>query len=219
MLSTRLLPIFVAAVCPAVGQIMANELSLTRSSHYAPLRDASNTEFNTTFPPQQERVGRGTVSVQEMEHPLEGKSLELFLKAQKLLEKGDSIKAFELLQKLTTDRAAAPYAFGLLGTTHLRNGDFEAALPELDAAVAMSPGVAAFHSNLALALANRHRFEEALKESRRALQLDPGYSKYRLVAGQILLALGRKEEAEFHLRKAAADFSSARELLARFFDK
>lgn len=220
MFSTRFLPIFVAAVCPAVGQIMANELSLTRSSYDAPLRDASNTEFNTSFPPQQqERLGRGTVSVQEMEHPLEGRSLELLLKAQKLVEKGDSIKALELLQKLTADRAAAPYAFGLLGITHLRTGDFEAAVTELDAAVAMSPGVAAFHSNLALALAESHRFEEALKESRRALQLDPGHSKYRLVAGQILLALGRKEEAEFHLRKAAADFSSARELLAKFFDK
>ena len=218
MLSTRFLPIIIIATCPAWGQIMATERA-SHLPHDAPLKDASNTEFNYSFPQRQDPVGRGTTSLKELEHPLEGKSLELLLKAQNLLEKGDSAKGIELLQKLTTDRAAAPYAFGLLGTAHLRTGDFHAAVTELDAAVAMSPSVAAFHSNLALALAESSRFEEALKESRKALQLDPGHSKYRLVAGQILLVLGRKEEAEFHLRKAATDLSSARELLAKFFDK
>ena len=115
--------------------------------------------------------------------------------------------------------SAAPHAFAMLGTMYLADGDYKAAISALDAAVAMSPSVAAYHSNLAWALANTDRFEEALKEARKALQLDPDHSKYRLVAGQILLALGRKEEAEFHLRKAASDLSSARELLAKNFDK
>jgi Flp pilus assembly protein TadD len=217
--NTRIVSILlVFAICPAWAQVSANESSFN-SIFSVPLRDASNTEFDRSFPHQESPAIRGTTSVTEMEHPLEGKSLESLLKAQKLLETGNTEKGMELLNKLTTDRAAAPYAFGALGTAHVRSGDYRAAVTELDAAVALSPSVAAYHSNLAFALANSGRFEEGLQEARKALQLDPGHSKYRLVAGQILLALGRKEEAEFHLRKAAVDLSGARELLAKYFAK
>lgn len=205
---------------PAAGQISATPAWPERSRFDVPLRDASNTEINRDFPFNEEpRTIRGTTSVAAMEHPLEGKSRENLIKAEKLLAKGDLVKGIALLEKLTTDRAAAPLAFAMLGTERLRAGEFDAAVQNLDAAVALDPGVPGYHSNLAYALAEQGRFEEGLKEARKALQLDPGHPRYRLVAGQILLALGRKEEAEFHLRKAAVDFSIARELLAKHFGR
>jgi Flp pilus assembly protein TadD len=62
------------------------------------------------------------------------------------------------------------------------------------------------------------RNDEALVQARKALQLHPGHAKTRYVLGQILLQLGRSEEAEFHLRKAAPEISSARKLLAKYFN-
>lgn len=206
------------AALPAVGQISAAESQPLRSSFDVPLLDASNTEMKHNFPHEEEpRTIRGTTSVAALEHPLDGKSREGLLKAERLLDKGDTAKAITLLEKLTTDRAAAPFAFAMIGTQYLRTGEIDAAVKALDAAVALDPSVPGYHSNLAYGLAGQSRFEEGLKESRKAIQLDPGNSRYRLVAGQILLAMGRKEEAEFHLRKAAVDFASARELLAKFF--
>lgn len=215
----KAIPLFLTlAAFPAVGQISATESQPARSLFDVPLLDASNTEMKHNFPREEEPSAiRGTTSVAALEHPLDGKSRENLVKAERLLKKGDAAKAIPLLEKLTTDRAAAPFAFAMLGTRYLRTGEIEAAVKALDAAVALDPSVPGYHSNLAYALAEQSRFEEALKESRKALQLDPGNSRYRLVAGQILLVLGRKEEAEFHLRKAAVDFSIARELLAKFF--
>jgi predicted Zn-dependent protease len=61
--------------------------------------------------------------------------------------------------------------------------------------------------------------EEGLVQARRAIQLDPGRPKTRFVLGQILLAMDRKEEAEFHLKRAAEEISGARKLLAKYFGK
>jgi tetratricopeptide (TPR) repeat protein len=219
MLARISFPLIVIAVftSPGWGQIRDSEKSSAISRFNVPVLDASNHELSYTFPSQEQAVIGGITSKPEMEHPLEGKSRATLLKAQNLLAKGESEKAITLLQKLTMDRATAPYAFGILGTNYLKAGDLKRAISALDDAVAMSPGIAAYHSNLAWALGSDQRYEEALKEARKAIQLDPGHSRYRFVIGQILLRLGRKEEAEFHLKKAAVDFPRARALLTTYF--
>jgi Flp pilus assembly protein TadD len=66
-----------------------------------------------------------------------------------------------------------------------------------------------------LTLARLGRNEEALPEARKALQLDPGHSSYRFMTAVVLFRLGREEEANFHLKKAAVDVPAARQLLSR----
>lgn len=155
--------------------------------------------------------------MRELERPLEGKGLRLLRTAQALLARGDKASGLEQLRVAMGDQTAEPYALAMLGNEHIKSGDFDSAIHELQASLELLPGQAANHSNLALALGARQRNEEALKEARKALQLDPGRSKARFVMGQILLQMGRAKEAEFHLKFAAEELPGARDLLARYF--
>ncbi len=137
----KLAPIILAcATCSAWGQISASQRPTATSALNVPLLDASNSEFNRSFPPEEASHINGTTSVKELEHPLEGKSLESLQRAQSLLAKGETEKGLAL----TTDRARCSLRFGMIGTTHLRARDYEAAIRELDAAVAMVPVSPAF---------------------------------------------------------------------------
>lgn len=181
-------------------------------------RDASNSEM--AFPrPGEIRgpVSGGTVSVQELERPLEGRGLQMLLKGRDLIAHGDSARGLEQMRAALMEPSAEPYALAMLGAEHLKHGDYDAAIAELQAAVEQMPGVAASQSNLAYALFVRQRNDEALNHARKAVQLDPGRSKTRYVIGQILLQMGRREEAEFHLKRASEEVAGARALLAKLF--
>ena len=182
------------------------------------LSDASNSEMSTarvgdSRPP----LGLGTISVQELEHPLEEKGLQALKKAQELLAAGDSTRAMEHLRTAMKYPGAEPVALSILAAQHLKRGDVDTAIIELQQAIALSPGSAANHSNLAYALGIRGRSDEGLKEARTALQLDPGHPRYRYVIGQLLLQMDRLEEAKFHLKRAAEEMPSARTLLVKYF--
>lgn len=187
--------------------------------------DASNSEMTWSAgrsllaPTNSQPVLPGNVSIRELERPLEGKPLRLLQKAQDSLQKGDWTAATAQLHEAMKIPAAEPYALGMLGAEHLKRQDFDSAIPLLQSALNMMPGIAANHSNLAWALSVRGRNEEALKEARRATQLDPGHARYRYVLGIILLRLNQREEAEFHLRKASKEFASAGEVLKQYFQK
>lgn len=163
-------------------------------------------------------VGVGTISVRELERPLEGKGLRLLQKARELLARGERERGLEQLRVAMGDQIAEPYALAMLGNEHLRAGDYDSAIRELQTSLQLLPGQAGTHSNLALALGVRQRNEEAHIEARKALQLDPGRAKARFVIGQILLQMGRAKEAEFHLKLAAVDLPGARALLTKYFN-
>jgi len=180
--------------------------------------DASNSEMSLPrLGEGRTPLGLGTISVQELEHPLEGKGLQALVKAQELLTRGDSTRALEQLRIAMKFPGAEPVALSILAAQHLKHGDIDTAIVELQQAIVLSPGTAANHSNLAYALGIRGRSDEGLKEARKALQLDPGHSRYRFVIGQLLLQMDRKEEAEFHLKRAADEIPGARALLAKYF--
>ncbi len=185
--------------------------------------DASGSEmYSASAMPGQVRLPTagepGTVSVRELEKPLEGKGLRLITKAKELIARGESAQAMEQLRAAMRDPDAEPYALSILASEHLKQGDFDSAVNELQEAVHMLPGIAANQSNLAYALGVKGRNEEALIAARKALQLDPGRPRTRFVLAQILMQLGDWKEAEFHLTKAADELSGARALLAKYFN-
>ncbi|MEO8097477.1 MAG: tetratricopeptide repeat protein [Acidobacteriota bacterium] len=187
-------------------------------------REAAEAERSALFPRAFDLTAKpvapaekGSISVEELRNPLEGKSLKLILSAQDLLAKGEKARAMKVLQVAMDDKRAAPYALMILGTEHLKTGDTVAAIAELEESVRLLPSAAAMHSNLALALGWSGNGEQALRHATKALQLDPSRPKTRFVMGQILLLLGRKDEAEFHLKIAAAALPGARALLVKYF--
>ena len=159
----------------------------------------------------------GTISVRELAQPLDGKGLKMILTAKDLLARGETAKAMDELRSAMHDPKAEPYALAILGGEHLKHGDVDAAIAELQGSVHLAPGISSTQSNLAYALLIRGRSEEALIAARKALQLDPGKSRTRFVLAQVLMEMGRWSEAEFHLEKAADEVSGARLLLAKYF--
>lgn len=214
---SRSAPVFLilASMAPMPGQV-PHEWRTSNTVY-----DASNNPLpSNPFRTQDAFMGpasMGTVSVRELERPLEGKGLTLLLKAKEFIAKGDVAHGLEKARAAAQYPAAEPYALGILATEHLREGQIDAAVVEFQQAAMLLPGKVELHSNLAFALGVVGRNEEALKEARMALKLDPGRAKVRFVLGQILLQMGREEEAKFHLKKAAVDIAGARKMLTQYF--
>jgi Flp pilus assembly protein TadD len=183
--------------------------------------DASNSEmgFAKTLPGEVHGSAGGTVSVQELQRPLEGKGLRMLQKAKDLMARGDHARGMEQMRAALREPGAEPYAWGMLGAEHLRRGDLASAVMELQSAVNLLPGVPEHQSNLALTLAALHRNDEALVHARKAVQLNPSRPKTRYVIGVILLEMRHNEEAEFHLRLAAKEVSGAQVLLDKYLTR
>jgi Flp pilus assembly protein TadD len=164
--------------------------------------------------------GAGTVSVEELRNPLTGKSLKAILTAQQDLRSGQRQKGLEELRLAMKDPSAMPYAISILGAEHIRMGDFNVAVSELQQAVRLLPGRPENLSNLAYALYLTGNIETGLVEAHKALQLDPAGPKTRLVLGLLLLRQGSHEaEAIAHLQAATEEIPSAHLMLAAHYDR
>jgi Tfp pilus assembly protein PilF len=119
-----------------------------------------------------------------------------------------------------SDPEAMPYAITMLAVEHLKTGQLDVALGELEQAVHLLPGRPEIHSNLAYALCLKGQTERGLKEVRKALQLDSGRPKTRLVLGMLLLQEGAHDAEAFQqLQAAAEEIPSAHLVLARHYDR
>jgi len=163
-------------------------------------------------------AGGGTVSVQQLQHPISAKSKKIFETAQKISATGDYLKEIEILRHALNDAPAVPYARMNIGVAYLRMGQAGQALPELQEAARLMPEDAVAHTNLAYALLLTQRLAESEAECRRALQIDRNNSKARWVMGSVLLRQGSHEqEAVEDLQFASRDIPKARMILAQFY--
>jgi hypothetical protein len=162
----------------------------------------------------------GTVSVQQLKHPVTAKSKRILADAQRACSKGEYLKAVEILRGALNDPAAVPYARMNIGVAYLRAGQIAPAIPELEEAARLMPEDAVVRTNLAYALLLNKQVEAAETEGRLALQLDRNSSKARWVVGWILLSKGSKlEEGVEDLRFASREIPKARMALAQFYEK
>lgn len=86
-----------------------------------------------------------------------------------------------------------------------KKGDYAAAMPEWQKALAMQPDDAHAMNNYGQTLARAGRSEDAVAELRRALLAKPGYAEAENNLGFVLAGMGRPEEAEEHYRAAIQD--------------
>ena len=180
------------------------------------LRLAAFSIFAVTLSAQS---GGDVVSVEELRNPLRGKSLRAIVTAREDLKSGRQERAIEELRDAMSDPAAMPYAISMLGVEHLKAGQLDTALGELEQASRLLPRPEN-HSNLAYALCLKGQTERGLQEVRKALQMDGGRPKTRLVLGMLLLQQGSHEaEAIRQLQAAAAENPSAHLVLARHYDR
>ena len=162
---------------------------------------------------------QGVMSVEELRRPLTGNSLRAIITAQEHLKSGQRERGLEELRQAMNDPMAMPYAISILGAEHLKTGQADTALRELEQAVRLLPRPENY-SNLALALYCARQTERGLEEVRKALQLDPGKAKTRLVLGLLLLQQGSHEAAAIRqLQTAARETPAAHLVLAEHYDQ
>ena len=151
----------------------------------------------------------GTVSVDELRHPLKGKSLEIIENGQRYAKAGDHLNAISEFKKALSDPAAVGYANSLLGSEYLKTGNPTAAIASLSEAVRLMPHLAVNHSNLGYAFLATGNPEQAERELREAIKLDKVAPQSRFLLGLVLLDR-RSEEAGRYLSFAQKIIKTAR---------
>lgn len=171
--------------------------------------------FELRLPPNKlSRPGSGTVSLQQLQHPVSKQ-------VQKLLEKGGkslTAKNFEAAEadfrKALRDDPQCMQAHALLGLAYIRRSEWKEAVTEYRAAVALDPANSVIRSNLSAALASDGDFADAAIEAQSALKLDGHNPRAHFVMAGILLRDPRGfGDAVPHLAAAAESFPSARTAL------
>jgi Tfp pilus assembly protein PilF len=159
------------------------------------------------------------VSVEELRNPLTGKPLRALIRAQKNLKSGQHELGMQELQDALSDPVAMPYAISMVGVEHLKAGLLDTAIGELEQAVQLLPGRPENHANLAYAYCLKGQPGRGLEEVRKALQLDGGKPKTRLVLGMLLLEQGSHDaEAIQQLQAAAQEDPYAHLILAWHYE-
>lgn len=92
-----------------------------------------------------------------------------------------------------------------IGTSHLAQGNYPAALRELLQAEKLNPNNPMIHNNLGLAYFVREKYDTAERHLRRALELDSSYTDARNNLGRLLIELHLYDQAIVELKKAAED--------------
>lgn len=133
-------------------------------------------------------VPAGTVSVEQLEHPLSPKAAKLLEKARNFAAMGLPDKAIAQLHTALKERSAVPYAHSMLGAEYLRMKRIPEAISELEQALTLLPRNVPDRSNLGYALFLSGDLDRAESEVRKALELDCNNPKTRKVLSKILEA-------------------------------
>ena len=127
-----------------------------------------------------EGASASTVSADQLRHPLPGQARQMLQKALHSAESGDHNAA---IQQLTETVAKYPesavWVHPLLGVELLKTDQFAAAVKSFEQAVALLPRDPVNRSNLGLSLAAIGKYDRAMQELRRALELDSNNATIR----------------------------------------
>lgn len=196
---------------PNPDSVPRTEMEREEQQAYA----ASNMPFAPTPEEATRPGGEGSaVSVQQLSHPLSRKGRRLLAKIESYLRLGQRARAKEQLAQAINEPSAAPYAHAILGTEYLRDGQAQAAVPELEDAASVLP-IAGIHSNLGFALCLTGQGKRGEQELQEALRLDGDLPNARFLMGVLLLNhKSRDREAQYDLKIAQAHVRSAHLALA-----
>lgn len=136
----------------------------------------------------------GTVSMEQLQHPLSRKGAKLLDQAKNYELMGRHDKAIAQLQAALKEKSAEPYAHSMLGAEYVRTGQPAAAVAELEQALTVLPKNVPTRSNLGYALFLTGNLDRAEQETRQALELDHRNATTLHVLDQILRAKASSQE-------------------------
>ena len=153
----------------------------------------------------------GTVSVEQLRHPIPAKAEAAILKLVDKLREGKLESAEVAAKKAFAQASVSGVAHAMLGTEYLRRGMAAEAVEQLAAATEERPNDMPTVSNYAYALYLAGDIASAERASRRALDLDGRNPRAHYVYAIILDGLrGHRKEALEHLKIAAQSLRGAK---------
>jgi tetratricopeptide (TPR) repeat protein len=142
----------------------------------------------------------GTVSVEELRHPLSARAQKLIDQGQRYAKNGEHDKAIAGFQRALKETSAVPYAHSLLGIEYLKTNNVPAAIVELREAVRLLPATAVNHANLGYAYCMSGRAEMGEQELREAIKLDKSSPQPQYLLGLLLLDQKSPEAGHYLVR-------------------
>lgn len=127
---------------------------------------------------------------------------ELYKQALLHHRAGELEQARELYGRVLRIDSRHADALHLLGVLAHQQNDHQLAIENIQQAININGGQAAFHSNLGAAYRAVGKLDAALKCLESAIDVDPSYAEAHRNLGVLLLELGRPAEAESHFRRA-----------------
>jgi len=189
-----------AASLTVAGQVPRAEIpgnqvrfsDAVQDGEYLTLTDRLNSSrrFTPDPPAQSDRFSSaslGTVSVEELRHPLSRKAEGQLEQVQRDIRKGDHMAAIRRLTDLQDDPSAKLVVAGMLGAEYSALGRFSEATPYLETAARLQPSLPGNHSKLGYALCASGQVERCEAEVRAALLLDGNLPQARYLMGIILV--------------------------------
>jgi len=126
---------------------------------------------------------------------------EALTEAIRLHRAGDLSAAAEIYQRVLDADPNDPDALHLLGTLYHQRGDHQAAIEHIQSSLEKLPRAVAYY-NLANALRDAARCDEAISAYQRAVELDPHLAEAHLNLGALLRETGRLDDGKLSLRRA-----------------
>ena len=127
--------------------------------------------------------------------------LYAYLLGNALLRRNEILRGQALVDRLFKGGETAEARL-LMGVAHLQRGDFRAAVPELERAVALNAALAGAQSLLGRALMGAGRRDDAIKAFTAELTRNPNDFDANLYLGIMLKDDGKLDEAHEHLKRA-----------------
>ena len=135
-----------------------------------------------------------------------------------LIRSDRAAEAERIFAKLLAEHGEAPEINVLLGQAHAQQGDFDAAVAVLEAAIARKPDVAEANATLGIIYLKQGRLTESIQALRAELGAHPADVKARYTLATALDLDGHQDEALAELRavlKTRPDYAEARYLLGK----
>ncbi len=169
------------------------------------------------------RPGSGTVSIRELQHPVQPKAFRALVDAQRATESGNADEAVRKLEQALRIDPSYAAARCNLGVEYIRRGRYPEAADQFEKALAGGAGDAMIYANLCYAYYALGRWKESEQAARRALDLDNHYARAHYLLGAVLArtirpeALENAPEAARHLRLGADEIPRAHLDIAKIY--
>jgi tetratricopeptide (TPR) repeat protein len=167
-------------------------------------QDASNLRAVLLLADCRTQLGQDAAVVELLagrEADFKDERLYAYLLGNALLRRNELLRGQALIDRLFQGGETAEARL-LMGVAHLSRGDYRAAVPEFEKAIALSDALPAAHSLLGRALMGAGRRDDSVKAFAAELARNPNDFDANLYLGLMLKDDARLDEAHEHLKRA-----------------